>query len=187
MRTLDSCNRNNNTITFFGSATVTENNSLYNNAYLLAQQLSSNGFAIMNGGYGGIMEASAKGAREKGGDTIGVPLLQENVRTTNQWIKKEIVAKTLFERIELLISHADGIVIFPGGTGTLAELAITVEVLNKKILPQIPVVCFTDFWKPVIEVVSVNYPQTRKWVHFFDDITEIVEFLKNTVITRSET
>src|ERR1051326_536507 len=60
------------TVTIFGSSLPGEGTQMYQQARQLGGRLAQAGFAVCNGGYGGLMEASARGARECGGYTIGV-------------------------------------------------------------------------------------------------------------------
>lgn len=121
------------------------------------------------------MEASAKGAVVAGGNTIGVTLSDEAGRRPNEWIKREVKAKNLYERIRCLIEKSDGMVILPGGTGTLAELGIAWDLINKKMILSRPIVCFGDFWKPVVEAIVKNYPHAGRSIKFLHKIHEIIE------------
>ena len=60
------------TITIFGSSLPQQGTVAYEDAQRLGRLLAEAGFAIANGGYGGLMEASARGAREAGGHTVGI-------------------------------------------------------------------------------------------------------------------
>ena len=59
-------------VTVFGSSRPGEGDEEYLLAYEVGKNLALNGFTVCNGGYAGIMEASARGAKEAGGKTIGV-------------------------------------------------------------------------------------------------------------------
>ena len=54
---------------------------------------------------------------------------------------------------ELVPRVADGYVACKGGTGTLVELAVVWEMLNKGVTVGKPIVAFGDFWKPVVDRV----------------------------------
>ena len=53
----------NNVITIFGSSRPVKGDEEYQLAYEVGKQLSLAGFTVCNGGFGGIMEASARGAK----------------------------------------------------------------------------------------------------------------------------
>jgi len=140
-------------IVIFGSSGLQPGSEEYDMAWKLGQLLASAGFTICNGGYGGAMEATARGAKEAGGKTIGVTM--DFVSTQpNPWIDRNIVVKTLVDRLLKLIELGDGYVVLRGGTGTLLELASIWELMNKKVIPEKPVVVVGDFWDSTIDTVK---------------------------------
>jgi predicted Rossmann-fold nucleotide-binding protein len=51
-----------------------------------------------------------------------------------------------------------------GGTGTLVELAVVWEMLNKKAMAARPFVALGDFWKPILDRVrEVERGHGPKW------------------------
>lgn len=140
-------------ITIFGSNQPTEGSGDYSVAYELGKGLAERGFTICNGGYGGTMEAAARGASEAHGMTIGVVLQRFSPRA-NPWIKKTIVTNSLFERLQNLLSLGAGYIVLKGGTGTLVELALSWEHINKGLSPPKPIVFLGDFWNSVIDTVA---------------------------------
>ena len=143
------------TITIFGSALPSEGSAAYEEARRLGRLLAERGFAVCNGGYGGLMEASARGAREAGGHTVGVTCALWPARA-NPWIAEEIRAASFMERLSSLIERGDAYVVLPGGTGTLAELALVWEMMNKSVLAKTvggrkPLLVMAPYWQPVIE------------------------------------
>jgi len=140
-------------ISVFGSLRPLEGDPEYVEARNLGKELALAGFVVCNGGYGGIMEASARGAKEAGGETIGVTV-DTFTRVVNRWIDREIREHTLVERIGTLVNSADGYVVLKGGTGTLLELAYVWEFINKQFIPEKPIVVVGDFWAKVIETLK---------------------------------
>ena len=94
-------------ITVFGSARPVEGDTFYEEARILGRELGTAGYVVCNGGYGGTMEASARGAKEAGGKTIGVVSEFFSIEP-NPWIDKRVVVKSLTDRLMELISLADG-------------------------------------------------------------------------------
>jgi uncharacterized protein (TIGR00725 family) len=92
-------------------------------AFETGKLLAQNNCIVVNGGKSGIMEASAKGAIEAGGLTVGV--IKGNKRgESNQFIKVEIVTNALYGGDAFLIPRmCDGAIMIGGGAGTLAEVA----------------------------------------------------------------
>ena len=146
------------TITIFGSSLPGEGSTAYEDARRLGQILAERGIAVCNGGYGGLMAASARGAREAGGHTIGVTCTLWPGEA-NPWIVEEIRAASFIERLMSLIERADAYVVLPGGTGTLAELALVWEMMNKSTLARTvggrkPLLVMAPYWQPVIDCLS---------------------------------
>jgi uncharacterized protein (TIGR00730 family) len=143
------------TVAIFGSSLPAEDSGAYGEARRLGRLLAEAGFAICNGGYGGLMEAAARGAREAGGHTIGVTCAIWPAKA-NRWIVEEVRAASFAERLMTLIERADAYIVLPGGTGTLAELALVWEMMNKASLSQTvggrkPLLVLTPYWQPVID------------------------------------
>jgi uncharacterized protein (TIGR00730 family) len=146
------------TVTIFGSSLPGEGTEIYQQAQYLGRRLAEAGFAVCNGGYAGLMEASARGARESGGHTIGVTC-SIWTSTPNRWIAEEVRTPTFMERLQTLIERGDAYIVLPGGTGTLAELALVWEMMNKSSLSQSvggrkPLVVMAPYWQPVIECLD---------------------------------
>ena len=138
------------TVTVFGSGKVTAGDRVYQQAWELGRALARSDLMVCNGGYGGIMEASARGAKEAGGKTIGVTTKAFGCGA-NRWIDREICEETHAARLLKLIELGNAYVVMPGGTGTLVELATVWEYRNKGLMTQKPIHVLGDFWNPVIE------------------------------------
>lgn len=164
-------------VTIFGGAHAREGDKDYELARELGTALARRGYTVCNGGYGGVMEASARGAKEAGGRTIGVTI-GDFENTANLWIDEEIRMKKWAKRLFKLIELGDAYVVFDGATGTLAELFVVWEMLNKKLMNK-PLVIFGDGLKELVT-------QIRKWpsvisnqkIFFASEAKEVLEFLK---------
>jgi uncharacterized protein (TIGR00730 family) len=135
----------------FGGGACEPGDAAWEAAAQVGAAFARAGWTLANGGYGGTMLASAQAARQAGGVTIGVacsifssqpnPFLTEVAWTDNQ-----------HDRLRRLIELGDAYLCLPGSTGTLAEMAMTWEMMNKRLLPTRPLMCWGDFWRPVVEV-----------------------------------
>jgi uncharacterized protein (TIGR00725 family) len=139
-------------ITVFGSSRPKPDDQEYIEARELGRLLAERGFAVCSGGYGGVMEAVSRGAKDAGGKTYGVTA-EFFAREANKWVDVEVRVKTWEERLFELIRLADGFVACKGGTGTLVELAVVWEMLNKSVMPGKPFIVLGEFWKPILERV----------------------------------
>jgi len=142
-------------VTIFGSSLPGEGSRAYVEAQRLGRLLAEAGYAVCNGGYSGLMEASARGAREDGGHTIGVTCVIWP-RPANPYIVEEVRTQRFPERLMTLIERGDAYVVLPGGTGTLAELALCWEMMNKGSLSKTvggrkPLLVMAPYWQPVID------------------------------------
>ena len=140
-------------VTVFGSSRPREGDRDYQEARSLGRALAERGFAVCNGGYGGVMEAVSRGAKEAGGKTYGVTAEFFKAARLNAWIDVQVQVKTWAERLFELIRMGDGFVACKGGTGTLVELAVVWEMLNKSVMSAKPFAVLGDFWRPILERV----------------------------------
>lgn len=140
-------------ITVFGSSHPQDGHEDYVEALELGRALAAAGFAVCTGGYGGVMEAVSRGASEAGGHVLGVTSSFFKSRA-NPWVKAETKMATWHERLFELVRLGDGYVACKGGTGTLVELAVVWEMLNKKAMAPRPFVVLGDFWLPIVDRVS---------------------------------
>ena len=143
------------TITIFGSSLPAEGSNAYVEAHRLGRLLAEAGYAICNGGYGGLMEASARGARDAGGHTVGITCVIWP-RPANSYIVEEVRTQNYTERLMTLIERGNGYIVLPGGTGTLAELALVWEIMNKGSLSKTvggpkPLLVMVPYWQAVID------------------------------------
>lgn len=143
------------TVTVFGSSRPAPGSPAYETARSLGTALAQVGFAVATGGYGGVMAAVSRGAREAGGKTIGVTC-EEFSTPANEWVEEEIRVKTWGERLFNLVELGAGYVVLPGGTGTLVELAVVWEWTNKHFLPVKPLVILGGFWLPVVNAIPAT-------------------------------
>jgi uncharacterized protein (TIGR00725 family) len=151
-------------VTVFGSSRPGEGSPDYEEACVLGRALAKHGFAVCSGGYGGVMEAVSRGAKQAGGKTYGVTAEFFKSAKLNRWIDVEVRKQTWEERLFELIRIADGFVACKGGTGTLVELAVVWEMLNKSVMSSKPLAVLGGFWAPVLDrVKEVELGQHAPW------------------------
>jgi uncharacterized protein (TIGR00730 family) len=142
----------NKIITVFGSSRPREGEPDYEEARVLGRTLAEHGFAVCSGGYGGVMAGVSRGAKEAGGKTYGVTAEFFSAKV-NPWVDVEVRVGTWQERLFELIRLAHGFVACKGGTGTLVELAVVWEMLNKSVIKGKPFAALGGFWEPITERV----------------------------------
>jgi uncharacterized protein (TIGR00725 family) len=89
---------------------------------LLAQQ----GVTIVCGGLGGVMEAVCRGAKSKGGSTVGI-LPGGDSSTANPWVDIPVVTGLGEARNVVVAKSAQAVIAIGGGYGTLSEIAYALK------------------------------------------------------------
>jgi len=166
------------TIAIFGTSKAKRGDSTYMLAYQTGKLLAQAGFVIANGGYGGTMEAAAKGAAEAGGKIIGVTCSAFERNIPNEYINREIVTASLDERLDTLIKLGQAYVVLPGGTGTLLELAKVWEFKNKGFLEaEKPIILVGGFWKPLVDLIAMDDPDSSRHIKLAEGPEQAVKLI----------
>jgi uncharacterized protein (TIGR00725 family) len=153
-------------VTVFGSGDPRPGSPEYEAAREAGAILAECGFAVANGAYGGTMEASARGAKEAGGTTIGVPCSIWKTRP-NEYVDRIIQTHSHTERLATLIDLGTaGYVVMPGATGTLTELASVWEYAAKGFFEAGPrrIVCVGKFWQPLVRMMTAARASVAEFV-----------------------
>ena len=96
-------------------------------AYILGSLIAKQGWILLNGGRdAGVMAASARGAHEEGGLTIGI-LPDSTSQSANAHIQIPIVTGMGNARNCINVLSSDVVVACPGGMGTLSEIALALK------------------------------------------------------------
>ena len=179
-------------VTVFGSSRPREGDADYEEARILGRALAKHGFSVCSGGYGGVMEAVSRGAKEAGGRTVGVTAEFFKTAKLNRWIDEEVRLQTWEQRLFELVRRADAFVACKGGTGTLVELAVVWEMLNKSVMNRKPFTVLGDFWQPVLDRVrEVELGHPAPWgeangrlVHVAPTAGDAAGYLENSLKQR---
>ena len=142
------------TISVFGSAAPIPGSGPFEEARQVGQLLAAAGFAVATGGYSGTMTAVSQGACEAGGHVIGVTCDQiERFRPLgpNRWVQEEIRYPTLRERLLHLVTKSDGMLVLPGGIGTLSEMTLAWSFLQVGEVPAQPLVLLGPLWRQTVQ------------------------------------
>ncbi len=155
------------TVVFFGSARIEENDGplarYYDEARQLARMITewsaslqnhTRRFVVCTGGGPGIMEAANRGARDAGGKSVGLNIGLPFEQFPNAYISRELCFEFhyFFMRKFWFAYLAKGLVVFPGGYGTMDELMeILTLVQTRKLGKKIVTILYgSAFWKEVI-------------------------------------
>lgn len=141
-------------ISVFGSHSPIPGSQDYELAKETGKRLAEAGYSVATGGYEGMMAGVSQGAAEAGGHVIGVSSRQvERTRSTtlNIWVKEEIRYDSLVDRIVHLVSQNSGMIVLPGGIGTLSELALGWNLLQVNELSARPLITIGSMWQETIK------------------------------------
>ncbi|MCX6143787.1 MAG: TIGR00730 family Rossman fold protein [Ignavibacteriales bacterium] len=138
-----------NLVSIFGSARTKPGDRYYELGENVASELVKRGFNILTGGGPGIMEAANKGAKERGGGSVGVNIELPFEQDPNPFVDKKrlITFRHFFVRKVMFVKYAHGFVVLPGGFGTLDEFfeAITL-IQTQKTIPFPVLLMGTEYW-----------------------------------------
>jgi uncharacterized protein (TIGR00730 family) len=133
-------------VTIFGSARTPESDRTYAAAREVGRCFADAGFAVVTGGGPGVMEAANRGARDRGGLSVGFNIELPHEQP-NGYLDVSLTFHHFYARKTMFVKAAEGFVIFPGGFGTLDELFETVTLIQTEKIADFPLVLFDgDYW-----------------------------------------
>jgi uncharacterized protein (TIGR00730 family) len=145
-------------------------------------------FVVTTGGGPGIMEAANLGAHEAGGKTIGLNIQLPFEQHPNQFITPSLNFQFhyFFMRKFWFAYLAKGLVIFPGGFGTMDELfEILTLAQTDKLAKKILVIIYgSEYWNKVINFqafvdAGTVSPQDLDLIKVVDKPEDAFEFLRD--------
>lgn len=147
-------------------------------------------YLVCTGGGPGIMEAGNRGAYIADGESVGLSISLPFETNANPFITHDLSFEFhyFFTRKYWFSYLAKALIIFPGGFGTLDELAeILTLIQTQKIKKKIPIVMYgTKFWDKVINMQAlVDHGTISKsdldLMTFCDTPKEAFDFIKKQV------
>ncbi|MFC2037867.1 LOG family protein [Chloroflexota bacterium] len=138
-------------IAVFGSGSAPPGHPVLAQAEQLGQGLAAGGYILVCGGYGGTMEAASRGARQAGGQVVGVTMdLFAPHLAPNPWLTEEQRVTDFFPRLQRL-TDADGFVVLQGGIGTLTEATLTWSLLQTGQISSMPFLFVGAGWRRLFD------------------------------------
>ena len=142
---------------------------------------------IYGGSKSGLMGELAESVLQAGGEVIGVePQFFIDMEYQYDEITELIVTKDMTERKTKMIEMGDVFIAFPGGTGTLEEIA---EVMSKVSLKHLTAPCIlynlNDYYDGLqtllrhMTEMGLSSPERQEGIYFAKDLSEIREIIKN--------
>jgi uncharacterized protein (TIGR00725 family) len=137
-----------------GSASASDSQSAYQLGALIAKQ----GWLLLNGGRNaGIMEASAMGAMDHGGITIGI-LPDDTDHRASSYIQIPVLTGMGDARNYINVLTSNIVVACCGGAGTISEIALALKNNKHVILMNFDTGTIFDEYRSKGLLFSVNTP-----------------------------
>ena len=180
-------------VTVFGSARATHESDSYKNAEELGRRIASDlQYAVITGGGPGVMEAANKGAYEARGVSLGLNISLPREWTTNAYVTHSLKFSYFFARKTMLAFAAEAYVFFPGGFGTMDELAGIVTLIQTGKIPHVPIILFDSrYWNGFEKFVSTYMrdmyqtisPKDMSLFEITDSVDRAIEIIKKANIS----
>ena len=180
----------NNAVTIFGSARVKSDDIYYQKTENLTRLLVQNGFSVITGGGGGIMEAANKGAGEAGGKSVGMNIQLPFEQKPNPYANIHLHYKYFFIRKVMFVKYAIAYVILPGGFGTMDELFEALTLIQTKRIKSFPLILMgSEYWQGLLDWLKKTMlredkilPGDLDLIQVVDEPEEVVKLIKKYII-----
>ena len=177
-------------VSIFGSARTRPDDPLYKKAEELAARFVKNGFGVITGGGGGIMEAANKGAAEAGGPSVGLNIRLPFEQKPNPYATTQMEFNYFFIRKVMFIKYAAAYVVMPGGFGTLDELFEVMTLVQTRRIRPFPIILVgVDYWGGLIAWLRDQLldharisPADMDIILVLDDPEEVVAAVRKIVV-----
>jgi uncharacterized protein (TIGR00730 family) len=177
-------------VSIFGSARIQPEDPIYQKAQAIAAAFAKEGFAVITGGGGGVMEAANRGAGEAGGRSVGLNIKLPFEQRPNDYSNLKLEFNYFFIRKVMFIKYASAYIAMPGGFGTLDEIFEVITLIQTKRIKPFPIILVgSDYWSGLIDWIRATLkarrmisPDDLDIVQIIDDPDEIVAAVKRIVI-----
>ncbi len=174
-------------VSIFGSARTKPQSRHYKLGEEIAYKLTKEGYGIISGGGGGIMEAANKGAQRAGGKSVGLNIMLPHEQKPNKYVDydKLLNFKYFFVRKVMFVRYAQGFVVLPGGFGTLDELTEALTLIQTEKIARFPIVLIDrnywagllDWWKQTMLLEGNINGSDFELFHVVDTANEAVAII----------
>lgn len=142
-------------VSVFGSARTKPGDPDYKKAEAISALFVKNGFSVITGGGGGIMEAANKGASDAGGTSVGLNIQLPFEQKPNPYANVGIEFKYFFIRKVMFIKYAAAYIVMPGGFGTMDELFEVMTLVQTQRIRPFPIILVgSEFWGGLLDWIK---------------------------------
>ncbi len=180
-------------ITIWGSARLAQDHPHCVRVFETSKRLAEMGYSILTGGGPGIMEAANRGAKAGKGKSVGLGIVLPMEQRINEACDIAIDFDYFFIRKMMFTKFAAGLVVAPGGFGTLDEMFDTLTLIQTGKIRRIPVVMLGKaYFGPLIAWMrstlvpegTISPDDLDLW-HLTDDPAEAATYLDRHVVDRT--
>ncbi len=175
-------------ISIFGSARTKPGSHFYTLATEIGRKLAEEGFGVITGGGPGIMQAGNQGAREGGGDSVGLNISLPFEQHHNPFIDhdKSLDHRYFFVRKVMFVKYAQGFVIMPGGFGTMDEMFEVLTLIQTRKITRVPIVLVgVKYWQGLVDWVRSSMLEMEHNINaedlsllpLMDDADDVVRYI----------
>ncbi len=139
-------------VTVFGSARTPSDRAEYQMAVEFSRRIAQEGFMVMTGAGGGIMQAGNEGAGRDRSFGLNIQLpFEQGANPAIKGDDKLVDFRYFFTRKLFFLKESDAIALFPGGFGTQDEAFETLTLIQTGKATPLPIVLIDrpggDYWK----------------------------------------
>ncbi|HPD16839.1 MAG TPA: TIGR00730 family Rossman fold protein [Planctomycetota bacterium] len=139
-------------VAIWGSARTRPGSRYYELARALACRLAKQGYAVVTGGGPGIMEAANRGASEAGGASVGLNIILPFEQAANTYTTHCMEFRYFFCRRVMFVKESSGVVVMPGGFGTLDEFFEILTLKQTGKIDTLPIILFgSAYWTGLLD------------------------------------
>lgn len=147
-------------VTVFGSARTKQHEPAYDMARRFGRRLAEEGYMVITGAGGGIMQAANEGAGPEHSFGVNIRLpFEQRPNPVLDGNRRLITYKYFFNRKVAFLKEAHAIALFPGGFGTLDEAMETLTLIQTG-------------KRDILPLVLVDEPggtYWSRWIRFFQE------------------
>ena len=179
-------------VCIFGSARISEQDSIYQSTFKLAQGLGELGIDVLTGGGPGLMDAANRGVisgKQKSGSkskSYGITVSLNIFEPPGEHIDIRHHHRRFSSRLDDFMRLSNAIVIVRGGIGTLLELFYSWQLVQVKHMPPRPIILMDSrFWDGIIQwmkdiqlaqgLISKN---DFDYIKIVDEPEEVIKIIK---------
>jgi hypothetical protein len=179
-------------VCIFGSARIKPHDEIYELTHRTAYLLGAAGIDVLTGGGPGLMEAGNKGAKE-GRDhsgsksrSFGISIEINTEKLPNEHLDVKHHHRKFSSRLDDFMRLSHGIIVMPGGIGTILELYFSWQLIQVKHIDPRPLVLVgTKFWSGLVEWMKTTILEKNlvssgdfECLHIVDTPEAAVEIVK---------